>query len=454
MRADEPGLLTDLYELTMAQAYYRQGMFSPATFSLMIRNYPPDRGYFVSAGLEDVLRYLEAWSFPPQSIEYLASTGIFSADFLDYLGVLKFSGDAWAIPEGRLFFKDEPILEVTAPIIEAQIVETYVINQINLQSLIATKAARCTWAARGRALVDFSFRRTQGIDAGIKAARAAYVAGFQSSSNVMAGKQYGIPVSGTMAHSFVSSHEDEADAFRHYASSFPYGSTFLIDTYDTIAGAGKAAKVAREMEASGHRLQAVRLDSGDLAALSREVRRILDREGLDYVQIFASGGLDEYDVEGLTGGGTPIDAFGIGTKLGVSDDAPWSDMAYKVVEHAGRPVLKLSTGKLSLPGKKQVLRLQDNQGAFAGDVIGLREEPQARGERLLEKVMEAGQILDTLPSLDKIRGRFKEDFSRLDDRFKGLRNPPEYQVTLSPRLQELDAVVRMQQASKSGGEPG
>ena len=454
MRADEPGLLTDLYELTMAQAYYQQGMFSPATFSLMIRNYPPDRGYFVSAGLEDVLRYLEAWSFPPRSIEYLASTGIFSADFLDYLGGLGFTGDVWAVPEGRVFFKDEPILEVTAPIIEAQIVETYVINRINFQSLIATKAARCTWAARGRPLVDFSFRRTQGIDAGMKAARAAYIAGFRSTSNVMAGKLYGIPVAGTMAHSFVSSHEDEADAFRHYASSFPGGSTFLIDTYDTIAGAEVAVKVAREMEASGQRLQAVRLDSGDLAALSREVRGMLDQEGLDYIRIFASGGLDEYDVEDLADGGAPIDAFGIGTKLGVSGDAPWSDMAYKLVEYAGRPVLKLSTGKLSLPGRKQVLRLRDDGGTFAGDVIGLREEPQNGGERLLEKVMEDGKTLGLHPSLDEIRERFKKDFSRLDDRFKALRKPPEYAVTLSARLEELDARVRRQQASKSAGEPG
>jgi nicotinate phosphoribosyltransferase len=272
----EPGLLTDLYELTMAQAYFRQERFAPATFSLFIRNYPPNRSYFVAAGLADVLSYLEGWHFPQESIDYLHSTGIFSGDFLDYLLGLKFTGDVWAIPEGRLFFAGEPVIEVTGPIIEAQIVETYIINQMNLQTLLATKAARCAWAAGDRSLVDFSFRRTQGIDAGLKMARSSYIAGFGATSNVLAGKVYGIPVSGTMAHSLITSYEHEIDAFRAFAQTFPDRSILLIDTYDTISGARKAALVGKEMEAMGRRLQGVRLDSGDFAALSKEVRGILD----------------------------------------------------------------------------------------------------------------------------------------------------------------------------------
>ena len=362
MRAEEPGLLTDLYELTMAQSYFQHGMFAPATFSLFIREYPPNRSYFVAAGLEDVLTYLEEWRFPEESIDYLRSSGIFSADFLDYLSGLRFTGEVRAIPEGRLFFADEPILEVTGPVVEAQIVETFIINQVNLQSIIATKAARCVRAARGKSLVDFSLRRTQGIDAGMKVARASYLVGFQATSNVMAGKVYGIPISGTMAHSFVTSYGHELDAFRAFAESFPERSTLLIDTYDTVAGARKAVVVGKEMEALGQRLRGVRLDSGDLVSLSREVRSILDQAGLHYVSIVASGGLDEFDVEDMTSQDAPIDSFGVGTKMGVSSDAPWSDMAYKLVKYDGRPVLKLSTGKISLPGREAGIPPAGRQG--------------------------------------------------------------------------------------------
>ena len=443
MNCEEPGLLTDLYELTMAQAYFDNGMFAHATFSLMVRQYPPNRGYLVSAGLEDVLTYLEGWHFPEGSISYLDGTGIFSAGFLDYLSELRFHGEVWAIPEGRLYFKDEPVLEVTAPIIEAQLVETYIINQINLQSIVATKAARCTWATGGKALVDFSLRRTHGMDAGMKVARASYIAGFESTSNVMAGKRYGIPISGTMAHSFITSHDDELGAFRDYAASFPESSTFLIDTYDTLAGARKAAVVAREMEVSGHRLRAVRLDSGDFASLSAGVRRILDDAGLSHVNIFASGGLDEFDVEDLVGRGAPIDGFGVGTKLGVSADAPWSDMAYKLVRYGGRPVMKLSTGKASLPDEKQVWRFRDGNGRFDGDIIALRDEPVDSAEPLLQMVMEAGSIIGSMPSLDGIRDRFRQEFAVLDDRFKSLRDPPGYSVSLSSGLQQTSEKLRV-----------
>ena len=447
MRADEPGLLTDVYELTMAQAYLEHDMSAEATFSLFVRNYPPNRSYLVAAGLEDVLRFLEGFGYPKESIDYLRSTGIFSSNFLDYLSQLRFTGSVWAIPEGRLFFAEEPVVEVTAPIVEAQLVETYIINQINLQSLIATKAARCFWAARGRSLVDFSFRRTHGVEAGTRVARASHIAGFDATSNVFGGRLYGLPLSGTIGHSFVSSHEHEVDAFRAFSSSFPERSILLIDTYDTLAGAEKAVQVGKEMEARGQRLRGVRLDSGDLGELSRQVREILDRAGLDYVQIVASGGLDEYQIDELTHRRVPIDTFGVGTALGVSADAPWSDMAYKLVKYDGRAVMKLSTGKISLPDEKQVFRLRDRHDMFTDDIIALRsdgpeglglpEERQEAAEPLLTKVMEEGRILEPLPPPAELRARFKNEFASLDDKFKVLTEPPLYDVSLSPSLKTL-----------------
>ena len=448
MKPEELGLMTDLYELTMAQSYLEHGLNEWATFSLFIRNYPPNRAYFVSAGLEEVLKYLEGWSFSPDDIKYLRTTGIFSQDFLDYLSGVRFTGDVWAIPEGRLFFADEPVLEVTAPIIEAQIVETFIINQINLQSMIATKASRCVWAARGRTLVDFSLRRTQGIDAGVKAARACYIAGFDASSNMLAGKIYGTPPGGTMAHSFISCYENELDAFRSFAESFPERSILIIDTYDTVAGAEKAAMVGKEMESLGQHLQGIRLDSGDLGCLSRDVREVLDGAGLGSARIVASGGLDEMDIADLIDGGAPIDGFGIGTKMGVSADAPWSDMAYKLVKYGDRPVLKLSTGKISQPDRKQVFRYRDNAGMFAGDTIALRDEKLTGGEPLLEQVMEEGRIIGDRPTMEEIRSRFRDEYACLDDRFKVLRNPPQYEVTISPRLMELSRNLEARMAAK------
>ncbi len=429
-------LFTDLYELTMAQSYFQEGMHDPATFSLFIRKYPRHRAYFVAAGLEDVLRFLEEFHCTKESIDYLHSTGIFSDDFLDYLSELRFTGDVWAMPEGTLFFKDEPVLEVTAPIIQAQIVETFIINQVNLQTLIATKASRCVWAGNGKAMVDFSLRRTQGIDAGMKVARASYIAGFQSTSNVLAGKLYGIPISGTMAHSYVTSFEHEVDAFRAYARSFPDRSVFLIDTYDTLEGARKAVEVAKEMAARGQRLQGVRLDSGDLLALSKQVRQVLDQAGLHYVRIVASGGLDEFEIQELLEQGAPIDGFGVGTKMGVSGDAPWSDMAYKLVRYNQRPVLKLSAGKVTLPDEKQVFRRLEGD-KFLEDIIALRDESPDDGVPMLEQVMRAGRLTKPLPSLTEVRERFQDQFRRLDDRHKAIKDPTEYPVHLSPRLQAL-----------------
>ena len=430
-------LLTDLYQLTMAQSYFQHGMFAPATFSLFIRRYPRDRAYFVSAGLEDVLRYLESLQFTQEDQDYLSSTGIFSHDFLDYLSRLRFTGDVWAIPEGRLFFRDEPVLELTAPIVEAQIVETFVINQMNLQSVIATKASRCVRAARGRPIMDFSLRRTQGIDAGMKVARASYMVGFESTSNVLASKVYGIPVGGTMAHSFVSSFEDELEAFRAFAHSFPDRSILLIDTYDTLEGARKAALVGKEMKAAGQRLQGVRLDSGDMAQLSQKVREILDEAELQDSMIFASGGLDEYELDDLLSRGARIDGFGVGTRMGVSADAPWSDVAYKLVQYHGRSVMKLSKGKASLPGEKQVHRFYDGDRNLSHDVIGLRNERPSGGEPILRQVMKGGKIARPLPSLPDIRRTFADDFGRLPDRYKAIRDPSIFPAEASRRLQKL-----------------
>jgi nicotinate phosphoribosyltransferase len=430
-------LLTDLYQLTMAQAYFQNSRMEPATFSFFVRAYPANRSYFVAAGLKDVVEFLEQFSFDSPAIDYLHSLKLFADDFLDFLKRLRFTGEVWAISEGRLFFKDEPVIEVTAPIIEAQIVETFIINQINFQSLIATKAARCVHAARGRAVVDFSLRRTHGIDAGMKVARASYLAGFAGTSNVRAGRRYGIPVVGTMAHSFVSSHEREIDAFRSFVKSFPNNSTLLIDTYDTIAGAHNAVEVGREMAARGERLQGVRIDSGDLATLAREVRKIFDAADMKDVKIIGSGGLDEFDLAEFADANVPYDSYGVGTKMGVSGDAPWTDCAYKLVEYDERPVLKLSTGKISWPGRKQVFRRRNNQGQLEKDIIGLREENMPEAERLLVEIMASGKTIVPLPKVEDSRKTFREEFARLAPSAQAIRNPVHYPIEFSLRLQTL-----------------
>ena len=437
-------LLTDLYQLTMAQSYFRERQLGDATFSLFIRSYPLDRGYFVSAGLCDVLDYLENFAFDPAAIEYLARQKQFSDEFLNYLAELRFTGDVWAIPEGKIFFKDEPVLEVTAPVIQAQIIETFIINQLHLQTLIASKAARCVYAAKGRPVVDFALRRTHGIDAGMKVARASYLTGFVGTSNVMAGHDYGIPIVGTMAHSFVSSFEREIDAFRAYVASFPQNAILLIDTYDTLAGARHAVQVAKEMAERGQKLIGVRIDSGDLAELARQVRKIFDEANLTELKIIGSGGLDEYDLAEFSAANVPFDSYGVGTKMGTSADAPWTDMSYKLVEYENRPVLKLSTGKVSLPGRKQVFRLRDGTGVFARDVIGLRAE-QLDGESLLKEVMRGGKKSAPSPSLAESRDLFAAEFAALPPAVKSIRKPGQYTVELSPTLCNLRAEVTEKQ---------
>jgi nicotinate phosphoribosyltransferase len=432
----DAALFTDFYELTMAASYLREGMAGEATFSLFVRRLPGSRSFLVVAGLDDVLGYLEQFRFSPAAVGYLRSLGRFEPAFLDFLGDVRFRGSVRAVAEGTPVFGDEPLLEVTAPIIEAQLVETAVMNFCHLQTVLASKAARAVLAARGRPVVDFGLRRTHGIDAGLKAARAGYIAGVGLTSDVLAAMHYGIPPAGTMAHSYVQAFDHELDAFQAFARTFPGHTTLLIDTYDTVAAAHKAVAVAREMAARGDRLAAVRLDSGDLGALARAVREVLDAGGFPDVTIFASGGLDEAEMGALLDAGAPIDAFGVGTRMNVSADAPYLDMAYKLVRYAGRDVLKLSPGKVTWPGPKQVYRLRDAGGGCTADVLALGDEPAPSGaaDALLETVMEQGRRLGAAPALAEIRRRCAEQIARLPGDVRRLTGAAAYPVTVSARL--------------------
>jgi nicotinate phosphoribosyltransferase len=458
-------LFTDLYELTMAASYFQHRMFAPATFSLFVRKLPPDRGFLVAAGLAEVVHFLEAFAFSADDLAFLEQTGRFHSDFLDHLARLRFTGEVYALPEGCLCFAPLPLLEITAPIIEAQIVETFVLNAVHLQTLIASKAARCVAAAQGRMLVDFSLRRTHGIDAGLKVARASYLAGFDGTSNVLAGKLYGVPFYGTMAHSFIQSFEDEEEAFRAYADTFPAETALLIDTYDTLTGARRAARVGHALQQRGYRLRGVRLDSGDLLTLSQQTRQILDTAGLTDTRIYASGGLTEHEIARLVAAGAPIDVFGVGTDMGVSGDAPALDMAYKLVEYAGRPRLKLSSQKVSLLGKKQIFRLTDGEGHYTQDYLGLRTEspddvaqaaavPPEQVSPLLVKVMENGRLLHPLPSLAESRGLFLKEFARLPKGYKALHTPAWYPVHLTPTLRRFQEEVVAQLRARYGVRQG
>ena len=442
----DAALFTDLYELTMAASYLREGMNGRATFSLFVRKLPKKRAFLVAAGLEDVLNFLRDFRVSRAAIRYLSSLGRFDADFLDLLGGLRFTGEVRAVPEGTVVFQDEPLLEVTAPIIEAQIVETAVLNLVHFQTLLASKAARSVLAARGRPVIEFGLRRTHGIDAGMKAARCAFIAGAAMSSNVLAGLTYGIPPTGTMAHSYVSAFPHEIDAFRAFARAFPAHTILLIDTYDTLAAAGKAVEVAREMKARGHRLTGVRLDSGDIVALSKEVRRILDRAGLDDVKIFVSGGLDEESIDRFLAEGAPIDAFGVGTRMDVSADAPYLDMAYKLVEYEGRRVLKTSAGKATWTGRKQVFRSLGRRGQFIGDRIALKDEsfPAGGAEPLLRTVMESGRLPAPHPPLAAVRDYCAAQVAALPEEVRRLRGARTYPVKYSNRLVLLQRSLEAQ----------
>ena len=431
-------LFTDLYELTMAAVYFEREMFAPATFSFFIRRYPENWRFFVACGLEEVLSFLENFRFQEDELAYLEGLGLFKPEFLDFLEKLRFSGEVFAVPEGTIVFAGEPLLEITAPIIEAQLIETFVINALCFGTLIASKAVRSVLAAQGRTVVDFSARRTQGIEAALKVARLSYLVGFAATSNTLAGKLYGIPVTGTMAHSFIQSFPSEKEAFFAFAEVFPDNTVLLLDTYDTLAAAQKAVEIAKRLESRGKRLKGVRLDSGDLVSLAKEVRRILDENGLSYVKIFVSGGLDEYKIADLLARGAPIDAFGVGTKMGVSADAPYLDAAYKLVAYDGQPVTKLSTGKKVLAGAKQVFRFEED-GRWQKDLITLREETLKEAKPLLQKQMSSGRRTSSPKSLDEIRAAFKEELAKLPPELQSVRPKPAafYPVELSQRLLSL-----------------
>ncbi|HUK84906.1 MAG TPA: nicotinate phosphoribosyltransferase [Candidatus Acidoferrum sp.] len=433
-------LFTDFYELTMCASYFDNENFENATFDLFIRRLPESRSYFLFAGLEDALQYLESVKFTEEQLSYLKKQG-FKRDFLDYLRSFRFSGEVWAIPEGTIAFPNEPLIRVTAPIIEAQLVETFLLNTVNLQTMIATKASRVVHAAKGKPVIEFGLRREHGIDAGMKVARSSYIAGCQGTSNVLAGQTFGIPVFGTMAHSFVMSYPKEIEAFRAFSKTFPNKSTILIDTYDEISGAEKAAIVAKELEIKGFKLGGVRLDSGNLVLDSIKVRKILDDKDLSYVKIFASGDLDEFKIQELVNSGAQIDSFGVGTKMGTSADRPYLDVIYKLCETiaadgSSLPIMKLSTDKITLPARKQVNRVKNRIGFFEKDVIALADE-KGQGEPLLVKVMEKGKLIYTLPSLNAIRANVDQNLSKLPDGYKALTNAPVYQVELSKNLQKL-----------------
>jgi nicotinate phosphoribosyltransferase len=435
----DAALFTDLYELTMARSYFNEGMRARATFSLFVRRLPSSRAFLIAAGLEDVLHFLETFRFSTAALEYLRSLGQFDAGFLAFLRDLRFTGDVRAVPEGTPLFPDEPLLEVSAPIIEAQLVETAVLNLCHYPSVVASKAARSVLAARGRPVVEFGLRRAPGLDGGMKAARSSFLAGAAASSNTLAGRTYGLAPSGTMAHSYVTAFSREIDAFRAFVRTFPTAPILLIDTYDTIAGAHHAVLVAREMEARGQRLSGVRLDSGDIVELSKAVRAILDGANLSYVRIFVSGGLDESDIEEFLARGVPIDAFGIGTRMDVSADAPYFDMAYKLVQYDGRQVLKTSEGKKTWPGEKQVWRVRAADGRFDHDVIGLRDEapPTSGATALLDSVMASGRIVAPAPAVPVIRDRCAAQLAALPDPVRRIRDAGVYSVRYSDRLVAL-----------------
>jgi len=433
-------MLTDLYELTMCASYFENKRNELATFDLFIRKLPPNRSYYVFAGLEQALLFLKNMKFTQQQINYLKQQG-FKYDFLTYLRDFKFSGEVWAVPEGTIVFPNEPLIRVTAPIIEAQLVESFLLNTANLQTMIATKASRVVKAAQGRAVIEFGLRRTHGTDAGMKAARCSYIAGCAGTSSVLAGMKYGIPIFGTMAHSFVMFFDSEIEAFRVFAKTFPKRSTLLIDTFDDMKGAENAAVVAKELEKKGFQVSGVRIDSGNLVEISKKVRALLDEKGLSYIKVFASGDLDEYKIEELLRKGAKIDSFGVGTRMSTSEDRPYVDIIYKLcekMEKTGKfvPTMKLSKGKITLPGRKQVFRVKDENGSFVRDIIALHNE-KVEGEPLLVKVMENDKIVYDLPTLEDTRKRALDNLSRLPEKYKRLERTPHYPVILSPKLKKL-----------------
>lgn len=442
---NDPGqsaLLTDLYQLTMLQGYFVHRMTQPASFEFFIRKLPQRRNFFVAAGLEQVLEYLEEVRFTEEDLDFLRQDGRFREDFLDWLREFRFRGQVDAMPEGTICFPNEPLIRVTASIPEAQLVESRIINLLQFQTLIASKAVRCRLAAADRTLVDFGMRRAHGAEAGLLAARACYLAGFDATATVLAGQRFGIPISGTMAHSFIQAHDREEDAFLRFAEANPESVVLLIDTFDTEAGARKVVALAERLRERGITIRGVRLDSGDMAELAKRVRRILDKGGLEHVSIFASGGLDEEKLAALLAAGGPIDGFGVGSRLDCSADAPYFDCAYKLVEYDGRPRLKESEGKSTLPGRKQVYRVIENDVAVK-DVMTL-DDSETAGEPLLKTVMVDGRRTDLAESLEAIRQRLSQSLTQLPPRWRRLDPAEPFPVEIAEPLRELAARLRSQ----------
>jgi nicotinate phosphoribosyltransferase len=444
MQSSSPysGLLTDLYELTMAAGYLEAGFGGQATFELFARSLPTRRNFLVAAGLEQCLEYLEHIQFSNDEIGYLrghhAFVGIGDA-FFDYLAHFRFHGDVWAVPEGTICFPDEPLLRITAPIVEAQIIETYLLSSMSFQTLIASKAARITLAARGRGVLEFGTRRAHGPESGVLAARAAFIGGCRGTSNVAAGHRFGIPTFGTQAHSWVMAHENEEEAFRQFLDIFPTNAVLLLDTYEVSAAVEKII-------AMGRKPHGVRLDSGDLAADSKWIRRRLDETGWNDVQIFASGDLDEDRIAALVASGAKIDAFGVGTALSTSLDAPALGVIYKLVEvEAGGTVrnsAKFSAAKITYPGRKQVFRRLDSRGRFAEDVIALEDERISGAQPLLDPVLKKGKRIGPKPELAEAQARCLHEVASLPEELQQLGRAPAYPVRHSERLKELLDEVR------------
>jgi len=432
-------LLTDLYELTMLQAYHARGMNDTAVFDFFVRELPASRNFLIAAGLEQVVRYLTDLRFTAEDLAWLESTQRFRAGFLDSLADLRFTGDVDAIAEGSACFGQEPLLRVSAPLREAQLVESRVINLLHYQTLVASKAARCVLAAHGRPLIDFGLRRAHGAEAGLLSARASFLAGFAGTATALAGARFGIPVFGTMAHSYIQAHDDETQAFVGFARAQPDDVVLLIDTYDTEAAAHKVAALARQLRGESIRIRAVRIDSGDLAAHAHAVRGILDAGDAHEVSIFASGNLDEHRIAALLDRGAPIAGFGVGTSMNVATDAPSLDCAYKLAEYAGRGRRKRSEGKATWPGRKQVYRRYDG-GTMSGDTISVEGDVHD-GAALLQPVLRGGRLVAALPSLAAARGLAQAQLAALPAALRRLDPAPPYPVTIAPALRALAAEV-------------
>jgi nicotinate phosphoribosyltransferase len=432
-------LLTDLYELTMLQSYFDENMNDTAVFDLFMRRLPGNRNYLVACGLEHVLHYLESFRFSDEAVKYLRSLNRFSDAFLESLREFRFTGDVYAIPEGTVIFANEPLIEIVGPLREAQFIETFLMNQMQLASLAASKAARIVDAARGRSVVDFGARRMHGADAALKQPRAFYIGGVDSTSNVLAGQTWGMPVAGTMAHSYVLAFDTELEAFRHFVRAYP-AAILLIDTYGIQKGVEHIIELAREL-GSQFQVSGVRLDSGDLARHARDVRRQLDAAGLDQVKIYASSSLDEYEIDRLVSAGVPINGFGVGRHLATSSDVPVLDTAYKLAEYAGAAKMKMSESKSTLPGRKQVFRRRE-AGMAVRDVIGLMSETDVEGEPLLAKVMEKGRRVRPAEPLETARARCRAERVGFSEALMRLTKvDPGYSVELSKGLKALQAEV-------------